>query len=183
MDEQYGGTLRHHYAAVFEVTKEGRKLSRAAVQQYRVSHRIRSAHATSPHDRRSQILFVHGNHWLVVSNDHKGPANEVRVYDTMKFHPDRDFRHQVAAVFGFEEDSFTIQAFPVQRQSDDLCGFFSLAFLQAIGRHMDPTELTFSEKVLVLANLHYSQSFKPFGDLWFLGYATVFVVQPGKRLA
>ena len=148
IDAQFNQKLHYCQTVVFNVNKGHRKLLLEAVQQYHVNHGISLHRRINPAERRSQILFVHTNHWIVVSNDHSSPINEVRVYDSHAGDADCDFSHQVAAVFGFAQNSFTIQWFPVQQQADGIsCGLFAIAFLLGIANGVDPTQVTLSEEV------------------------------------
>ena len=158
IDAQSNGRLHHFYTAVFDVNNCNRKLSPHAFQQYRVNHRIKSKRSIVSSQRKSQILLVNCNHWVLVSNDHDGPVNEVRVYNSHKTKPNSAFVHQVAAVYAFEDDRFTVQSYPVQQQTDgSSCGVFFLAFLQAIGVRIDPTETNISEKVSLLYTAYKAQ--------------------------
>ena len=87
-------------------------------------------------------------HWIVVSNDHNGLINEVRVYDSHAGDAECDFSHQVSVAFGFAQDRFTSQWFSLQQQADGIsCGLFAVAFLLGIANGIDPTQVILSEEV------------------------------------
>ena len=163
LDSSWISTFKRlHYRcfAVFEPSKGSRKLSDKSVQQYRVLHRIRSKQPIDPSERKSQILLVHCNHWVMVSNDHDGLINEVQIFDSNNSKPESDcrFPHQVAAVFAFEQESFTTETVPVQQQSDGTsCGLYCLGWLLAKAMNEDPCRLNLSQKVDLLWNELQSQ--------------------------
>ena len=78
-----------------------------------------------------------------MTNDHGYTDDRVFVYDSKQMQPESQFKHQVAAVFGFRQDQFTIEWRTVELQKDSFsCGVYVIMYMLAVCLNMDPSTLS-----------------------------------------
>ena len=101
-----------------------------------------------PSVRQTQILFVGMNHWVLVTNDHDEMINKVYVYDSLFPHPVPTFYVEVATIFRFSENEFTI-FWPAMANQPNYCdcAVYACAYLTAKCFRLDPASVEFVNKV------------------------------------
>jgi hypothetical protein len=90
-------------------------------------------HLTQAGYRQIQILFVNGNHWITVSNQHSGPLEDVHVFDSLPPNYEDYVNHQIASVFRQSTAQINLIWPPMCKQpnSND-CGVYAIAAAVAL---------------------------------------------------
>ena len=77
-----------------------------------------------------QILFIQGNHWIVMSN-FQCEQGSVNIYDSLYSDVDDETRRLVNFIFDREVSIHSVQHVPKQKGGTD-CGIFAIAFATAL---------------------------------------------------
>ena len=90
-----------------------------------------------------QILHVHGNHWVTVSNI-SCPSGCINVYDSLYNYVKRDTKLQICSFTRPSEKKITFRLVNMQKQLDSSsCGLFAMANAVELANGNDPASCTF----------------------------------------
>jgi hypothetical protein len=99
--------------------------------------------------RQIQILFVNGNHWITVSNQHSGPLEDVFVFDSLPPNYEDNVNHQIASVFRLSTNQINLIWPPMCKQpnSND-CGVYAIAAAVALAFGEKPEAQNMNNSVI-----------------------------------
>lgn len=95
-----------------------------------------------------QMLHVHGNHWITISNMFC-KSNEIDIFDSLNIGSiSKEDQKQIAALIFTKENDITLN-FPIvqmQRGSSD-CGLFAVAFATSLCCGFNPAQVQYTQRI------------------------------------
>ena len=93
-----------------------------------------------------QVLNVNKNHWVCVAGEGN---NEIHIYDSLLIKINNKSMHVIATMSKCDDEVFLTKTVPVQKQSNSSDrGLFALAFAFDLANNLDPSIITYKEKIL-----------------------------------
>ena len=93
-----------------------------------------------------QVLNVNKNHWVCVAGEGN---NEIHIYDSLLIKINNKSMQAIAKMLKYEDEVFLTKTLPVQKQSNSSdCGLFALTFAFDLANNLDPSLITYNEKIL-----------------------------------
>ena len=93
-----------------------------------------------------QELNVNKNHWVCVAGEGN---NQIHIYDSLLIKINNKSMHVIAKMLKVDDEVFLTKIVPVHKQSNSSDrGLFALAFAFDLANNLDPSKITYNEKIL-----------------------------------